>query len=83
MARSDPRAASVRQAVCFGLAAALALAASVGAGRAEMRIFGAPGGDCRQSCANRCQMLPCNGLNVAQCDRARQSCRRTCETRCR
>lgn len=46
------------------------------------RVYGTPGPDCRTACAARCESISCNGLNAAQCTRARQSCRMACSNRC-
>ncbi|MGQ0671985.1 MAG: hypothetical protein ACT4N2_03780 [Hyphomicrobium sp.] len=50
--------------------------------KAPPRVFGTPDRDCRPACAARCEAISCNGLNAAQCTRARQSCRMACSSRC-
>jgi hypothetical protein len=41
-----------------------------------------PGPHCRLSCAIACDRVSCQGLNVAQCQNLRFSCRNACKTRC-
>lgn len=43
---------------------------------------GVTGPTCRSSCASRCQMISCSGLNVSQCASVRQQCRVSCTSRC-
>ena len=41
------------------------------------------GRDCYARCGSQCQAMSCGGLDVSQCNSARQKCRMNCRSSCR